>query len=217
MSDTHDNTREMAQADLDRLVESGRDIHLHKYLAETDQALTNALAEKYRDVVPPSRIEAILALPTQFEGRERFDQALGKAGGKPGEGTRVLGYSRFDTEQAHVATDHLEIPKTIAHERLHQLSDPRAVEALGQPLYEGVTEDLAIDAIGSESPPGLDRCYPTERAVAHEMRDLAGSDAVERAYFAGDSSELRQRLDERLGPGGMERIQHQITELTEKP
>ena len=217
MSDSRDNPREWTHADIDRAVEDGRDSHLQKYLAETDQVLTNALAEKYRDVVPASRIEAILALPTQFEGREKFDQDLGMAGGKPGEGTRVLGYSRFDTEQAHVALDHLEIPKTIAHERLHQLSDPRAIEDLGQALYEGLTEDMAIDAIGSESPSGLDRCYPAERAVAHEMRDLAGSDAVERAYFGGDSAALRQRLDERLGPGGMERLQRQIAELAEEP
>lgn len=217
MTDTSDNVRELTQADLDRAVDEGRDLHLQKYLAETDQALVNALAEKYRDVVPPSRIEAVLALPTHFEDREQFDQALGAAGGKPGEGARVLGYSRFDTEQAHVAMDHLEIPKTIAHERLHQLSDPRAVEALGQPLYEGMTEDMAIEAIGSESPAGMDRCYPAERAVAHEMRDLVGNDAVERAYFAGDASELRQRLDEQLGPGGIERLQHQITELAEEP
>lgn len=217
MSNRSDIPSELAQADLDRDVDEGRDLHLQKYLAETDQALTNALTEKYRDVVPPSRIETILALRTQFEDREQFDQALGTAGGKPDEGTRVLGYSRFDTEQANVATDHLEIPKTIAHERLHQLSDPRAVEELGQRLYEGLTEDMAIDAIGSESPAGMDRCYPAERAIAHEMRDLAGNNAVERAYFGGDSSELRQRLDERLGPGGIERLQHQITELAESP
>lgn len=217
MNDSRDNPQEVTHADIDLAVEEGRDRHIQKYLAETDQALSSALAEKYRDAVPASRIEAILALPTQFEDREKFDQALEEAGGKPGEGTRVLGFSRFDTGRAHVALDHLEIPKTIAHERLHQLSDPRAVKDLGQPLYEGLTEDLAIDAIGSESPPGLDRCYPAERTVAHEMRDLAGSDAVERAYFGGDSTELRQRLDERLGPGGMERLQRQIADLAEEP
>lgn len=217
MSDSSDHPRELAQADIDRMVEEGWDIHLQKYLSETDQALTNALAEKYRDVVPASRIETIRSLPTQFENREQFDRGLGTADDKPGERTRVLGYSRFDTEPAHVAVDHLEIPKTIAHERLHQLSDPRAIETLGRPLYEGMTEDMAIDAIGTESPAGWAQCYPTERAVAHEMRDLAGKDAVERAYFKGDSTELRERLDKRLGPGGMERLQQQITDLVEEP
>jgi hypothetical protein len=47
------------------------------------------------------------------------------------------------------------------------------------------------------------------------MRDIAGDSAVERAYFAGDTTELRQRLDERLGPGGLERLQRQIKDLTE--
>jgi len=216
MSNTTDHPRELSQADLDRLVDEGRDVHLGKYLAETDQSLANALAEKYQLVVPSSRIEMMLSLPTEFEDRERFDQALTPAGGEPKEGERVLGYSRFDTEPAHVAVDHLEIPKTIAHERLHQLSDPRSLKELGQSLYEGVTEDLAIVAIGAESPITANRCYPVERAIAREMRDLAGSDAVEQAYFLGDSTELRRRLDERLGPDGLERLQRQITELTEQ-
>lgn len=214
MSRSSDTPRELTQVELDRLVEDGQDSHIQKYLAETDHAITKSLVEKYRDVVPASRAEAVLALPVQFEGREQFEQSLADAGGQPGEEARVLGYSRFDAERAHVATDHLEIPKTVAHERLHQLSNPRAVDGLGRPLYEGVTEDLAIDTIGTESPRDMERCYPTERAIAHEMRDMAGSDAVERAYFTGDTTELRKRLDEQLGSGGLERLQRQIAELT---
>jgi phosphoglycolate phosphatase-like HAD superfamily hydrolase len=93
MSKSSDSPHELTQAELDHVVEEGRDEHLRRYLAETDQALTKELAEKYRDVVPASRIESVLALPTQFENREQFDQALTDAGGKPGEGARVLGYS----------------------------------------------------------------------------------------------------------------------------
>jgi hypothetical protein len=156
----------------------------------------------------------MLALPTQFEEREAFDRSLAKAASKPIDGGRVLGYSRFDAEAAHVAVDHLEIPKTIAHERLHQLSDPKAPKELGRPLYEGVTEDLAIDIIGAESSQPSQRCYPVERALAKEAREIAGDDAVERAYFAGDAGELRRRLDQQLGPGGLERLQRQIDDLS---
>jgi hypothetical protein len=153
-------------------------------------------------------------MPTQFDDREAFDRSLAKAGSKPIDGGRVLGYSRFDAEPAHVAVDHLEIPKTIAHERLHQLSDPKALKELGSPLYEGVTEDLAIDAVGAESDRADQRCYPVERAIAKEAREIAGDDAVERAYFAGDATELRRRLDQQLGPGGLERLQRQIEDLS---
>ena len=214
MSQSNDQPPELTESDLDHIVEAGRETHFRKYLADTDEMLSSALAAKYGNVVPPARIESALSMPTEFDDRDQFDQALAKAGGKPGEGARVLGYSRFDAEQPHVAVDHLEIPKTIAHERLHQLSDPQSAKELGRSLYEGVTEDLAIDAIGTESPSGMNRCYPTERAVAHEMRELAGTDAVEQAYFAGDSTELRRRLDEKLGSGGLERLQRQIGELT---
>jgi hypothetical protein len=205
---------ELTDDEMDRIVETGRESHFRKYLAETDQMLTSALSQRYRDVVPPERIEAMLAMPTQFEGREAFDRALTDAGDVPGAKGKVLGYSRFDAEPAHVAVDQLEIPKTIAHERLHQLSDSGAPARLGTPLYEGITEDLAIDAIGTDSTMHKTDCYPVERAVAHEMRDIAGDAAVERAYFAGDTTELTRRLDERLGPGGLESLQRQIDDLT---
>src|SRR5205823_1165725 len=153
------------------------------------------LAERYGSIVPAQRLEAMLLMPTKFEEREQFERSLADAGGKVNAGRRVLGYSRFDTECAHVATDHLEIPKTIAHERLHQLSDPKARQELGQSLYEGVTEDLAVDTIGSESDRARRSDYGVERAVAHEMREVAGEDAVEQAYFSGDTQDLRRRLN----------------------
>lgn len=213
MAPAANHSRELTQADLDRIVQEGRDQHFRKYLAETDQTMTDALARKYGHVVPPSRLEAVLAMPSQFEEREPFDKSLASTGDKPSEGGRTLGYSRFDAEPAHVAMDHLKIPKTIAHERLHQLSDPKAREKLGAALYEGMTEDMAIDAIGSDLPKGVDECYRAERAVAREMRELAGHKAVEQAYFAGDTMELRRRLDQKLGPGGMEKLQRQIADL----
>jgi len=214
MANDTDKTSELTQEELDRIVETGREAHFRKYLAETDETLTADLSRKYHDAVPPARIEAMLAMPTQFDDREAFDRALAKAGPGPMDGGRVVGYSRFDTEPAHVAVDHLEIPKTIAHERLHQLSDPNAPNELGGALYEGVTEDLAIDAIGAESDQPSQRCYPVERSLAKEAREIAGDDAVERAYFAGDASELRRRLDQQLGPGGLERLQQQIVDLS---
>lgn len=214
MSEAVDRPLEFPEADLDHMVEAARAAHFRKYLAETDEMLTTQLAEKYRGLVPAKRIEAMLSMPTRFEDRETFDRSLAESEGATDSQARVLGYSRFDLEPAHVAMDHLEIPKTIAHERLHQLSDPNAVRELGLPLYEGVTEDLAVEAIGMDSGRSVEKCYSAERAIAHDLREITGDRAVEQAYFVGNTIELRRRLDEQMGPGGLKRLQQQILDLS---
>ena len=135
----------------EQIAEAGRECHFQKYLRETDQGIVDSLSQRYRHVALPERIKALTDLPTQFEERDRFDQSLRVAGGEPPPSGRVLGFSRYGSESAHVAVDHLQIPKTIAHERLHQLSDPYAPEILGRRLYEGMTEVLAREEIGTRA------------------------------------------------------------------
>ncbi len=177
------------------------------YLRETDEAAVKALAERYEHVVPPERIEAMRNLPTAFEDRAAFDKSLEQNSHyQPKPDERVLGYAKGSVEPAHVATDHLEIPKTIYHERLHQLQHPDAAIKLGSQLTEGITEDLAMDNLGTSESEPIDRCYPRARAVAHEMREQCGDGPVEKAYFEGDLGELRRCLDNRFGAPALERL-----------
>lgn len=181
--------------------------HIEKYLHETDEAAVAQLGERYRELVPAERIEAMKELPTSFEDREMFNKTYIREAGRPPEpGSEVLGYSRGTLEPAHVATDHLEIPKTIYHERLHQLSAPGVEKEIGNRLNEGITEDLAIENLGAEPVQGGLETYPTERTAAHNVREMCGDEAVEKAYFQGDTRELRACLDKNLGENGLQRL-----------
>ena len=194
------------RADLDRLEKQFED-RLQQQLRETDQLYTERLCQRYRDLVPPERIRAMKDLPTAFEDRKHFEQSYVRAGGEqPAED--VVGFSRKTIEPAHVATDHIQMRKTIIHERLHQLSDPTAEQRLGTKLDEGITEDLAIKELGNDWNPDMPRSYPEERAMAHKVRELCGDRAVDRAYFQGDASELRSCLENRLGKAGLDKLEN---------
>ena len=143
-------------------------------------------------------------LPTVFEDRKHFEQSYLRAARETTGG--VVGFSKGTVEPAHVATDHLQMRKTIIHERLHQLSDPNASEQLGTKLTEGVTEDLAIREMGSDWNPELPRSYPEERTVAHQVRELCGDRTVDGAYFRGDTRRLETCLDDHLGKGGLDKF-----------
>jgi len=193
-------------------VESGREYHLRKYLRETDQAFAKNLAQRYREVVPSDHIKKMEELPTRFEDRKGFDRSYRKAGGEmPGADAKVLGFSRQALESAHVATDHLEVSRTIMHERIHQLADPRSRVLLGKKFHEGVTEDLAIENVGTK--PVREPAYPKETRLAREVRNICGNRAIEKAYFQGDTRELRSCLDRIVGPGGLERIRNLAADL----
>jgi hypothetical protein len=173
----------------------GADTHkLRTYFQDVDEQTVKILAEKYGHLVPPERLEHMANQPTQFETAENFVKNYHtEFGEKPEPG--VVGYTEAG-HPSHVSTaDMPEVPETVVHERLHQLADPRAEQILGTKLCEGITEDLAIETSGQEPEPGNPVAYPEERASAHALRKAVGNDAVEEAYFKGDATTLKTRLD----------------------
>jgi hypothetical protein len=175
-------------------------------LREMDREITGKLCERYRHVVPPERIARFKDMRTRFEDRSVFDRNYEKAVGK--DPSRVLGFVEAPDAPAQVALDGPHVPKTVMHERLHQLSDPRAESLLGKDLYEGTTEDLAIKEaeLTRGANAELPQCYTRQRAAAHEVRRLCGDRPVEQAYFRGDVTELRACLDRNLGHDNLERL-----------
>ncbi len=187
-------------------IEKQIDERVQNYCQEIDRTYTERLCERYRDLVPAHRIEAVKDLPTRFEDRKKFEQSYREATGGE-EAENVVGFSRGTLEPAQVESEHDQIRKTTIHERLHQLADPRAEQLLGTKMNEGITEDLAIRELGSEWDPELPRSYTKERALASKVRELCGDQAVEQAYFRGDTRELKVCLDRQLGKNNLERLQ----------
>ncbi|HNT37413.1 MAG TPA: hypothetical protein PKH07_20635, partial [bacterium] len=169
--------------------------------------------ERDREYGPGDVIERVKDLPPEIEDRQEFDQDLLDAGVSIEPGEKVLGYSEGSRRPIHVTTDHLEIPKTLIHERTHQLSHPAARERLGAPLHEGITEDIAILNLGSEPIEGIPQCYPEERAIARQLRLLCGEEAINEAYFRGDLQRLRERLESHSGKGALDKLRRRMEKL----
>lgn len=188
---------------------------IQQRLRDIDRFHTERLCERYRHLVPAERIQRIKDLPTAFEERRDFERSCREARvPEPRDGSQVVGFSRYTVEPAHVDMDNPQLQKNAIHERVHQLSDPRARELLGEKVYEGVTEDLAIKELGEEPNSELPRSYPQERATARELRKLCGDNAVDQTYFGGDARELRSSLEHRLGKESLEKLEDKANAAT---
>jgi len=176
-------------------IEAGDTQKLRTYFQDVDEQTVKVLAEKYGHLVPPARLENLANQPTHFETPADFEKNYRAAMGQPPE-PGLVGYTKRG-HSAHVSTEDMAgIPETVVHERLHQLEDPRAEKILGTKLSEGITEDLAIETSGREPGIGDPVAYPEGRASAQVLRKMVGDEAVEEAYFQGNPTTLKLRLDE---------------------
>ena len=80
----------------------------------------------------------------------------------------------------------LAVESAMPHELLHTNASPEFLQAVGVNLNEGVTENLALDAMAAsgvraEKVPA----YASYRAVADVVERITGRDLLLRAYFNG--------------------------------
>lgn len=101
---------------------------------------------------------------------------------------RVLGFARKDGSIYidKTGTD----PTIMVHEMLHVNASKAWQAAMPTSVDEGVTEDLAIQAVTSAgfSASGSESTYPKEREVVGLMAGVVGMGTVTAAYFNGPTS-----------------------------
>lgn len=185
---------------------------LRTYFSDMDKAAVGAIGERFGKFVPAERLKVLPDLPTKFDNvREFRDSYRTESGQKPPAG--LTGFTKAESP-AHVSVkEPADVPETVLHERLHQVASPDAKQILGHQLYEGVTQDLAIEVLGQEPRPGDLTGYPAERERAHNLRKLVGSEAVCRTYFQGDARPLRAAIDRVLAERPLAASQDKIKEL----
>jgi hypothetical protein len=167
---------------------------LRTYFQDVDERTIKVLWEQFGNLVPAERFQSMAERPLVFETPAEFSKTFQSEVGVPPE-PGVVAYTEHD-RPAHIKIgDMSSVLEDATHERLHQLSDPRAPRIFGEKLYEGVTEDLAIKTLEHEPAPGDPVAYPEARASAHVLREKVGNDAVEEVYFKGDPTKLKERLD----------------------
>ena len=80
------------------------------------------------------------------------------------------------------------VESNVPHELLHANASPDFLQSIGVAINEGVTEQLALDAMaGSGLAVEKVPAYPQERALADAIVKLTGRDRLLQAYFNGGS------------------------------
>lgn len=163
------------------------------FYREVDADTVEAIGQKFRDSIPPGRLEAMKNLPTQFDNREEFNRAYEVETGKKPE-SNVAGFAKGLDSSAHVVVENQSrVPEITAHERIHQAGHPNADRIFGN-MYEGVTQDLTVKTQGFEIDDGT-AAYPREHRAAEKLREVCGDKPIEKAYFQGDGSDLKKCLE----------------------
>jgi hypothetical protein len=140
------------------------------------------------------------------------------------------GYGSLWRGQYYPDTNHLllhsyvhdeeELRLVIAHELLHYASwlgggsmDYRWAGRDGQPLHrnvpwldEGLTELHAQQLLRSRGFQPGSIAYAAETIAGFYLQQLAGADALRRAYLSGNFQEVASAVDSRLGSGSFERL-----------
>lgn len=95
----------------------------------------------------------------------------------------------------------------VPHEVLHANASPEFLLAVGVAVNEGVTEQLALDALAGSGLKAEDApAYPQERALAGAIAEVTGWDLLLRAYFNGGAH--LAELVSALGPDALARVKN---------
>ena len=164
---------------------------------DADEAAIQDIEKRYGDLIPPSRLAEMRTHPTSFETDKKFRTHFAERfGEQPEEGT--LGWAVAPTEATHVSTAELSsVPEIVYHERLHQAADPETARGVSSDWNEGMTQALTERATGITHEGDAVAPYPEETARAKGVAEVAGWDAVEKLYFAGDKTGLSREAVER--------------------
>lgn len=177
---------------------------LARWQDELDQSVLATLEKKFSVDIDGERLTEARAHPTRFESTPDYQRGLASA--YPGEADRhrIVGDLRDDIDP-HVDSNGPELPRTVTHERVHQLSNPEFRHEVGRGLNEGTTEHIARQTTSGVHIAGIPEGYPEEERIAGMIEARVGPE-LERAYFNGDLGAVRREFDGQLGAGALDNV-----------
>lgn len=168
---------------------------------QLDQKTLNSITKRYGQYIEPRRLEQALKSDATIMGRDAFDAYLKKVAPKLSEAERKEILGVYLDHKVTLDGQQVDVPLTVAHERLHQLANPRFRQALGDKLDEGVTELMARQIYRDLSLADAPKVYPDNVKIANMLRARVGEERLARAYLEGDIGPLRHIVDADLGRG----------------
>lgn len=174
---------------------------LQKLWRELDDLTLKAIERRYGSHITMKRLAEAARSPATIVERDAYEQYLRRHSPNLSDAERqeVLGY--FTGQRAYVNGNHVQIPITVAHERLHQVSHPRFRETFGGDLDEGMTEHFARGIHNDLALHDMPKVYPVQQRLVSKLAARAGEEPLAKAYFQGEIGALQNQLDTDLGPG----------------
>lgn len=181
---------------------------LEKELAKLDQQTLASIERRYGAQIPRDSLQRAKASKTMFLDRDAYQRELRRQyPDMSNEQTkRVMGNYDLVHGIPYVNKNQVLAPRVVAHERIHQLSNPRFRAETGKQLDEGVTEYLAGNIYGDLSIRGMDVPYSRSRPIAELLARRVGERRLAEAYFQGKPQLVRSELDRQLGANTFARV-----------
>lgn len=174
---------------------------LGRELRHLDEATLARIERRFGAHLAPERLRQAQATPSQFLAHGPYQGQLRRAYPELSAGERQGVLGNYRDGRTYLDRNQVRLPRVTAHERLHQLADPRFRAQAGSRLDEGVTEHFAGRIYGDLGLRELPRIYPQEGRVVQQLRARVGEPLLARAYFRGELTPLRHALDGQLGRG----------------
>lgn len=178
---------------------------LSRVLKDFDRRALLQIERRFGQHIPAERLSAARQVPTQFLRHEQYQERLKRAYPRLSAAERERVVGDF-TGRPHVDRNQVLLPRTVAHERVHQLRDPRFRAQVGRGLDEGTTEHLASKVSGDLGIRDLPRGYPAERRLVEMLEARVGEKPIAQAYFRGEIGALRREVDAQLGRGAFDAV-----------
>jgi hypothetical protein len=178
---------------------------LSRVLADLDRSTLAQIERRFGKNLSAEQLRSARQAPTQFLPHDRYQRRLREVypGLSAAERQQVVGDT---TRRPHVDRNQVLLPRTVAHERVHQLRDPRFRAQVGRGLDEGTTEYLATKVSGDLGIRNLPQGYPAERRVVQMLSARVGDEQIAKAYFKGEVEALRRSVDGQLGTGAFDKV-----------
>ena len=178
---------------------------LQRELLELDRRTLARIETKYGQYIDPARLSAAKNCKSCFLDKRQYDEHLKRAYPELSakERTGIVGDY---LKRPYVNHNRTDVPSTLAHERLHQLSSNGRGAPFGGRFGEGITEHFANRIYGNLGIRGIPPAYPAERRVIQMIEARVGEGPIAQAYFRGDTRSMQQALDRQLGPGAFDTV-----------
>lgn len=185
---------------------------LQRMLKKLDTSALQNLKARYGTFISKELLVIAKQKPSTFLEKASYNSWLRRAypTAPRHELQGVVGDTHPLTRSVTVNRNEVNLVRTLAHERVHQVAHPRFRASFGRELDEGVTDYFASRVSGELHLADNIIGYPSERELIGTIVSRVGEKPLAKAYFRGEFDDLAGALERDIGPGSFGLLQRYI-------